>query len=99
MTGALLLNILISAGSILLKVVLTILVLILIFIFLVLFVPVKYRLSGEYLEKTPKGEATVSWLFGFLKLIFIYDDKGNLSGELKLLGIKIYDIFQNQEKG
>lgn len=79
----------------LLKIILIVLAVLLLIIALILFVPIRYRADGSYLKKTPEGRLEASWLFGFLKLVISYHEKPQ--GELRLLGIKVYDFFTDVE--
>lgn len=54
---------------------------------LVLFVPIRYRMQGEY-EKSPRGRAAVSWLFHLLSVRFVYDGQASLT--VKVLGFRLF---------
>lgn len=51
-----------------------------------LFVPVRYRLSGQYKE-CPEGRALVSWLFHILSVRLVYKDRAVLT--VKIFGIPL----------
>lgn len=79
----------------LLKLILIVLTIFFLIIVLVLFVPIKYRICGSYLGKIPEGEFSLSWLFGFLRVVFTYDKEKRPVGEVRLLGIKVYEFFRD----
>lgn len=79
----------------LLKLILIILVVLFVLAIIILFVPIRYRIKGNYAEKIPEARADASWLFGLLKVALVYDEKKEPRGEVRLLGIKIYDFFQS----
>lgn len=54
---------------------------------LVLFVPVRYRIQGEYKE-SPRGRAAVSWLLHLLSVRFVYDGQASLT--VKVLGFRLF---------
>lgn len=68
--------------------------LLLLLIALVLFVPVRYRFSGSYLEKVPKLSGRITWL-GHAVSARIFFDGGQKKDQsrilVKICGIKIFD--------
>ena len=67
---------------------LAILGLVLLIVLAVLFVPVRYRINGDYEEK-PDASATVSWLFHLLHIKVRFRD--SLFWQVRILGIPFLD--------
>lgn len=88
-------NLLIPILIILLKILVGIFIVVLVLIAMILFIPIKYKIDADYLEKVPRGSLSLSWFFGFLKLDLVYDKEQKPGGRIHLLGIKIYDFFKN----
>ena len=71
--------------------ILVILGLILLILLLVLFVPVRYRAKGTYLDSSPSVEARVTWLLHIVSIKASYCKGNALHIYLKLFGLSIYD--------
>lgn len=74
---------------------LAILGLVLLIVLAVLFVPVRYRINGDYEEK-PDASATVSWLFHLLHIKVRYRD--TLFWQVRILGIPFLDSRRPPKK-
>ena len=70
--------------------------LVLLCIGLVLFVPLRYRLSGQY-HGSLIGEATLTWLFHLLRAQARYDADG-LNAELFVCGFRIWHTHDEKEE-
>lgn len=78
-------------------VLLCILAFVLITIVIVLFVPLRYRARGSYLEEKPEAEGKVSWLLSAVSLTFFYQES-KLTWKLKILGIPILPKKEKKSK-
>lgn len=72
---------------------LSILGLLLFLIILVLFVPIRYRFRGRYLE-VPQGEVQISWLLRIIYVKLYYQDAFDI--KIRILGIPL-DFFQKRK--
>ena len=70
-------------------IVLWILLVILLLLLLILFVPVRYRLEGEYSEKKKCFLGKISWFLSLVSITIHYGEA--LVRRIKILGITIYD--------
>lgn len=61
---------------------------------IVLFVPIRYTVSGQYYEK-PKLKAQVYWLFHLLRVYITYDDELDISA--KFFFFRIYSSDEPQD--
>ena len=75
---------------------LCLLILVLILAGLVLFVPIRYRISGSYLSDVPDGTAMAGWLFRMLQIVAAYhrtpskeSPEGGLSVVIKVFGFRV----------
>ena len=64
---------------------------------LLLFSPIGYRLRGSFADEQPDGTARFSAFFGVLKGEISYHHGAAVSGELRLFGIRIYNIEGSPE--
>ena len=69
---------------------------ILFLLLLILFMPIVYRIRGEKQEEI-KAEAKVRWLFGLLRVSFVYPDPGQL--QVKVLCFTVYDSTPKEPDG
>lgn len=75
--------------------------LVLLFALLVLFVPVRYKVRGSYLDKTIKASGQITWLCHAVSVLGIYDggakeNKGNL--KVRLFGIPVVDTAKPEKE-
>lgn len=77
----------------LLKIILIVLIVLLALIFMVLFIPVRYKIDGNYLKKKAEGKLEAGWLFGLIKLVISYDGIGKPKGLVRFMGVKVFDLF------
>ncbi len=89
---AILFNILSVLGIILL----VLLGILLIVLLLVLFVPISYRIYGSKNTEAMLVKINVNWLFGLLRIRFVYPEPGKVVA--KLLCFTIYDSSASKEK-
>ena len=69
-----------------------------IIILTVLFVPVRYRLSGSLKDRIPDGSLKLTWLFHLLSLDLVYDREELVRGRFKILGIPVYRFGESAPK-
>ncbi|MBQ9421778.1 MAG: hypothetical protein IJU30_08535 [Lachnospiraceae bacterium] len=79
--------------------------LILLALLIVLFVPVRYRISGSFLSDIPDGSASASWLLGAVRGGAEYhrpekagDRPAGVSAFVKVLWITLFEIPEKQEE-
>lgn len=72
---------------------LSILALILFLLLIILFVPIRYTADGKKNETDLYGRARISWLFGLIAFIILYQEK-NLKLQLKIFGIDFPKIVK-----
>ncbi|MGN0306858.1 MAG: hypothetical protein ACI4DN_01450 [Lachnospiraceae bacterium] len=63
---------------------------------LLLFVPIRYRVEGEYGEAGKKAEGRLRWLLSIVYFTFRYEEV--LIKKLKLFGITVYDSSKPKKK-
>ena len=70
--------------------------LIILIIGLVLFVPLRYKIDGSFIDEIPDGNASVSWMFSLVKGYVIYSKEDGVSAGVRVLGKKVYDPFDEK---
>lgn len=66
--------------------------LLLFLVILVLFVPVRYRLDGSFIDEKADGTAKLSWLWHIVTADITYHQGTAVSGSVRLFGIRLYRI-------
>lgn len=89
-------TVLLSVLRIIGLVLLILLGIILFLLLLILFMPIVYWIRGEKQEEI-KAEAKVRWLFGLLRVSFVYPDPGQL--QVKVLCFTVYDSTPKEPDG
>ncbi len=84
---------------------LCLLILVLILAGLILFVPIRYRVSGSYLSDVPDGTARAGWLFRMLQIVAAYhrtpskgSPEGGFSVVIKVFGIPVRTLVGGDKK-
>jgi len=70
--------------------------LIILIIGLVLFVPLRYKIDGSFIDEIPDGSASVSWMFSLVKGYVLYSKEDGVSAGVRILGKKVYDPFDEK---
>ena len=70
--------------------------LIILIIGLVLFVPLRYKIDGSFIDEIPDGSASVSWMFSLVKGYVLFSKEDGLSAGLSIIGKKVYDPFDDK---
>ncbi|MDD5832492.1 MAG: hypothetical protein PUC98_03305 [Clostridiales bacterium] len=65
---------------------------------LVLFMPVRYRIKGEFEKNIPLGQMTAVWLFGALGFKASYDTENGANAYISAFGIRIFDLLKDREE-
>ena len=65
---------------------------------LVLFMPVRYRIKGEFEKNIPLGQMTAVWLFGALGFKASYDTENGANAYVSAFGIRIFDLLKDREE-
>lgn len=66
-------------------------------ILLLVFVPFCYRAEGSYYGEKPYAMARIRYLFPLLQVLVKYESE-NLEGQVKVFGIKVYDLFAEKDE-
>jgi hypothetical protein len=84
---------------------LCLLILVLILAGLILFVPIRYRISGSYLSDVPDGTAMAGWLFRMLQIVAAYhrtppegSPEGGFSVVIKVFGIPVRTLVGGEKE-
>ena len=83
--------------KVILTVVLVLLIAALILLVLILFVPVRYKISGSFRKEVPDARAEAKWLVGLLSVKAAYAKEGGAEAYVNVFGHKVYDILGNDD--
>ena len=79
-----------------LGIVLFLLLLTIVFTNLVLFVPIRYRAEGEFIEKNVRFWGKITWFFHLVYITFFYED--NFRIQIRILGHNVFDSMDKESE-